>query len=195
MAFLGPGSEQDIRAGARSPTGNCCSDPFALKRVTEPVETRVAASRSFVGGEVAVPLSRASTSATAARRLRRRENGGRGVPHRQLPLAPDLDPRIPEHPDLAMVGGRHRLYRLRENTPVVAIEHEPVAGPMIASLQTNRAFHDVEPVVEIAGERRAFYMAVSCSQPIWRKETHRKLSVLNQNLATTRCTERRARPG
>jgi hypothetical protein len=46
-------------------------------------------------------------------------------------------------------------------------------------LQSNRAFHDVEPIA--VGERRAFYMAVSCSIPIWKKEAHRELNALSQN--------------
>jgi hypothetical protein len=80
-----------------------------------------------------------------------------------------------------MVGGVHRLYGLRRNRPVLRKENRPAAGLLIASLQSNRAFHDVEPIASIAGGRRAFYMAVSYSIPIWKKEAHRELNALSQN--------------
>ncbi|HJX25962.1 MAG TPA: hypothetical protein VJ252_07375, partial [Chthoniobacterales bacterium] len=41
-------------------------------------------------------------------------------------------------------------------------------------------FHDVEPIERIVGERRAFYMAVSCSEPIWKRKFI-EMSVLNKN--------------
>ncbi len=81
----------------------------------------------------------------------------------------------------AMIGGNHRLYGLRRGKPFVEKVYQPTEGLLVASLQSNRAFHDVEPVSQIIGERRAFYMAISCSKPIWKKEVNRKLNAINKN--------------
>ncbi len=67
-----------------------------------------------------------------------------------------------------MVGGEHRMYKIENRKPVVAKEVEPYEGRLLASLQTNYALHDVNPITRINGYRKAFYLAVSCNKPIWR---------------------------
>ena len=39
---------------------------------------------------------------------------------------------------------------------------------LIAGLQNNLAFHDVNPVVSVEGSRNAFYLAISCSVSVWK---------------------------
>lgn len=159
-----------------SANGELLADPFAMKRVFEPVETRVSGP-SFVGGDEPFLYPRFDIGYGGVGYGVR--NGGRGV---HIDNAPRLiSILVFLNTPAEMVGGRHRLYRLRAGKPVVAAAHAPVAGLLIASLQNNRAFHDVEPIETIVGERRAFYMALSCSQPIWRRQTHRNLSVISQN--------------
>lgn len=70
----------------------------------------------------------------------------------------------------SMVGGEHRMYRLEDGVPVLAREYAPRKGRMIASLQTNKALHDVNPITRIRGRRNAYYLAVSCSTRLWRED-------------------------
>jgi len=106
-------------------------------------------------------------------------NGGRGIHVDNLPRLISI--LVFLNTPQSMVGGTHRLYGLRESEPVLKKVYHPISGLLIGSLQSNRAFHDVEPIARIDGERRAFYIAVSCSEPIWKKEVDRRLGVLNKN--------------
>ena len=47
---------------------------------------------------------------------------------------------------------------------------EPVKNRIIASVQNNFAFHDVNPVKFIKVSRRALYFSISCSQAIWKPD-------------------------
>ncbi len=152
------------------------ADPFKLKIISEPVERRIS-GQSFVGSGEPFLYARFDVGYGAAGYGV--HNGGRGIHVDNLPRLISI--LIFLNTPRSMVGGIHRLYGLCRNQPVLRKEYRPVSGLLIASLQSNRAFHDVEPITAIDGERRAFYMAVSCSIPIWRKETHRELSVLSKN--------------
>jgi hypothetical protein len=156
--------------------GELVVDPFALRIVPEPIEKRVS-GRSFVGG--AEPFLYPRFDIGYGGVGYGQHNGGKGVHIDNLPRLISI--LIFVNTPQSMVGGSHRLYGLRENIPVLKRVYHPASGLLIASLQSNRAFHDVEPIETIDGERRAFYMAVSCSEPIWKKEIHRELSVLNKN--------------
>jgi hypothetical protein len=156
--------------------GELAVDPFALKIVPEPIEKRVS-GRSFVGGGESFLYPRFDIGYGGVGYGL--HNGGRGVHIDNLPRLISI--LIFLNTPQSMVGGSHRLYELQGDIPVVKKVYNPVSGLMIASLQSNRAFHDVEPIETIDGERRAFYMALSCSEPIWKKEIHRKLSVLSKN--------------
>jgi hypothetical protein len=156
--------------------GELVVDPFALRIVPEPIEKRVS-GRSFVGG--AEPFLYPRFDIGYGGVGYGLHNGGKGVHIDNLPRLISI--LIFVNTPQSMVGGSHRLYGLRENIPVLKRVYHPASGLLIASLQSNRAFHDVEPIETIDGERRAFYMAVSCSEPIWKKEIHRELSVLNKN--------------
>jgi hypothetical protein len=156
--------------------GELFADPFALRIVPEPIEKRVS-GRSFVGG--AEPFLYPRFDIGYGGMGYGLHNGGKGVHIDNLPRLISI--LVFLNTPQSMVGGSHRLYGLQGSKPVLKRVYQPVSGLLIASLQSNRAFHDVEPIERIVGERRAFYMAVSCSEPIWKKEIHRKLSVLNKN--------------
>ena len=67
-------------------------------------------------------------------------------------------------------GGEHRIWK-RDNTYQELEVHEtikPEKNLLIAGLQNNLAFHDVNPVQSINGTRNAFYLAISSSIPIWK---------------------------
>ena len=68
-----------------------------------------------------------------------------------------------------MVGGEHRIWK--KNGKKIEVERiiQPKPNLLIASLQNNIGFHDVNPVKEILGSRASFYCAISCSVPIWKK--------------------------
>lgn len=80
-----------------------------------------------------------------------------------------------------MIGGEHRLYRLQGTRPVIDKVYPPEPNLMVASLQSNVALHDVNPVTAIEGCRKALYFAVSCSLPIWRPHSDRALQSLTKN--------------
>jgi hypothetical protein len=156
--------------------GELLINPSALKIVPEPVEKRVS-GRSFVSGTEPFLYPRFDIGYGGVGYGL--ENGGRGIHIDNLPRLISILVFLNNPKN--MVGGTHRLYGLSRGKPVLERVYVPAAGLLIASLQSNRAFHDVEPIAAIDGERRAFYMAVSCSVPIWKKEVHRKLSALNKN--------------
>ena len=66
-------------------------------------------------------------------------------------------------------GGEHRLWKFNNKKVQIAKEFKPNSNLLIASLQTNISYHDVNPVTEITGTRNAFYIAISCSNSIWKK--------------------------
>lgn len=106
-------------------------------------------------------------------------NGGGGVHVDNLPRLVSILVYIDHNPD--MVGGEHRLYRLERKKPVVDKVYAPERNLMVASLQTNFALHDVNPVTAITGVRKALYMAVSCSTEIWRPQRDARLGKLTKN--------------
>lgn len=156
--------------------GELLADPFRLNILAQPVEKRIS-GRGFVGGDAwflypRFDIGYGGLGYGVA-------NGGRGIhidnPPRLISILVFLnEPK-------GMVGGTHRLYGLDRNRPVLNKTLQPKAALLVASLQSNRAFHDVEPITRIEGERRAFYIAVSCNRAIWKKETHPALNSLSQN--------------
>jgi hypothetical protein len=152
------------------------ADPFRLRTVAEPVERRIS-GQSFVGGGDGEPFLYARFDVGYGAAGYGVHNGGMGIHVDNLPRLISIGfLNTPQ----SMVDGVHRLYGLRRNRPMLRREYRPSARLLIASLQSNRAFHDVEPITSIVGERRAFYMAVSCSIPIWKKEAHSELNTLSQ---------------
>ena len=69
----------------------------------------------------------------------------------------------------AMNGGEHRIWKKINNEIKVEKVIRPKPNLLIASIQNNVSFHDVNPIKEISGTRNAFYIAISCNNPIWKK--------------------------
>ena len=65
-------------------------------------------------------------------------------------------------------GGEFRVWRKDNNKLKIDNSIKPLPNLMIASLQNNISFHDVNPVLEIEGSRNAFYIAISASSSIWK---------------------------
>ena len=68
-----------------------------------------------------------------------------------------------------MSGGEHRLWKVIDEKAVIAKTIKPKSNTLIASVQNNISYHDVNPIKEISGTRNAFYIAISCNSPIWKK--------------------------
>lgn len=111
------------------------------------------------------------------------ENGGGGIHVDNLTRLVSILLYIDDNP--TMVGGEHRLYRIEKKQPVIDKIYPAQPNFMVASLQSNSAFHDVNPVTAIEGFRKAMYMAVSCSTVIWRP---------HKDVALQRLTKNRYRP-
>jgi hypothetical protein len=155
--------------------GQLLLDPFTIEIVPKPIEQRVA-GRAFVGGDESFLYPRFDIGYGGVGYGL--HNGGCGIHVDNLPRLISILVFLNAP---VMTGGSHRLYGLHRGKPVLDKVCTPSPGLMIASLQSNSAFHDVDPITAIEGERRAFYIAVSCSKPIWKKEVNRKLCALYQN--------------
>jgi len=83
--------------------------------------------------------------------------------------------------DPLMIGGEHRMYSICDGTPVLAKIYFPKKNLLIASLQTNRALHDVNPITKLGSSRKAIYMAISASEDIWAKSGDEHLQKLTKN--------------
>ncbi len=79
-------------------------------------------------------------------------------------------------------GGEHRIYQKVNNNLKIFDTFKPVGNRLIASLQNNEAFHDVNPVTEIDGQRNAFYLAISSTKKIWKSSKRNKINMMyNKN--------------
>ena len=73
-----------------------------------------------------------------------------------------------------MIGGEHRVWKEKNtsiNTPTMEMVRTITPSPnlLIGNVNSNKAYHDVNPVTYIEGSRNAFYIAISCDNPIWKK--------------------------
>ena len=118
-------------------------------------------------------------------------NGGRGIHVDNLTRLVSVLFYIDENP--SMVGGEHRLYGLKGSEPFIDKVYAPQGNLMVASLQTNWALHDVNPVTKIEGTRKAFYAAVACSRQIWRPHRDRAMQKLTVNRYKPSFVERAVR--
>ena len=80
-----------------------------------------------------------------------------------------------------IVGGEHRIWKKLDSDKSLKIfeEIKPEKNCLIASLQNNLAFHDVNPIEYIEGSRNAFYLAISSSIPIWKNVERNKFNILH----------------
>ena len=72
-----------------------------------------------------------------------------------------------------MIGGEHRVWREKNtsiNTPTMEEVRAITPAPnlLIGNVNTNKAYHDVNPITYIEGARNAFFMAISASCKIWK---------------------------
>ena len=77
----------------------------------------------------------------------------------------------------SMIGGEHRVYSLLNKKLNLEKVFPTEKNLLIASLQNNLAFHDVNPIIEIDGQRNAFYLAISASKRIWSKSPRTKINI------------------
>ncbi len=84
-------------------------------------------------------------------------------------------------------GGEHRIWKKdsQNNTLEIHEEIKPKRNLLIAGLQNNLAFHDVNPITSVKGSRNAFYLAISSTVPIWKKVKSNEFnSKYNKNRVT-----------
>ncbi|WP_152287668.1 2OG-Fe(II) oxygenase [Flavicella marina] len=82
-------------------------------------------------------------------------------------------------------GGEHRMYQMHENYSLKQDKsYTPKQDLFLASLQSNYAFHDVNPITEIEGYRKAIYIGVTCSNELWKKIDDVNQAKLTQNRYT-----------
>lgn len=158
-------------------TGALLLDPLELKVRPAPYEgramltrERAASSESFLFPRLDLGIGRLGYG---------KVNGGKGVHVDNLTRLISILVYIDENP--SMRGGEHRLYELKGYEPLLKKTYRPQRNFLIASLQSNQALHDVNPVTAIDGVRKAFYLAVSCSTGIWKPPRDRRLARLTGN--------------
>lgn len=81
-------------------------------------------------------------------------------------------------------GGEHRIYEIDTHANDLKISKTifPKKNTLIASMQNNIAFHDVNPISDINGQRNAFYMAISSNLKLWKNLKRDKINMLyNKN--------------
>ena len=83
-----------------------------------------------------------------------------------------------------MDGGEHRIWKKIDNEIKVEKVIQPKPNLLLASIQNNMSFHDVNPIKEISGTRNALYIAISCNNPIWKKI---KVNNFNLQFNKNRC--------
>jgi hypothetical protein len=81
-------------------------------------------------------------------------------------------------------GGEHRIYEINKSKKDLNIFKTiyPKKNTLIAAIQNNIAFHDVNPVTNIEGQRNAFYLAISSNLRIWKNLKRNRVNLLyNKN--------------
>ena len=65
-------------------------------------------------------------------------------------------------------GGELRIWKKELEKLNISKVIKPTPNTLVASLQTNSSFHDVNPVTKIDGSRNACYIAISSNNNIWK---------------------------
>lgn len=167
----------DLEIDAKVSSGELLFDPRSLPIRPEPFEARTKINVDRVGSKDPFLFPRLDLG--VGRLNYGREHGGGGVHVDNLTRLISTLVYIGENP--SMKGGEHRLYKLEGTRPLIDKVYAPKPNFMVASVQSNFAYHDVNPVTHIEGVRKAFYLAVSCSTEIWRPHRDRSLSKLTKN--------------
>ena len=76
-------------------------------------------------------------------------------------------------------GGDHRIWKKNDEGNGLKLHEsiKPEKNLLIAALQTNFAFHDVDPIKKITGSRNAFYIAISTTVPSWKQVKNDKFNI------------------
>jgi len=74
-------------------------------------------------------------------------------------------------------GGEHRIWKKESGNMKLENIIVPKPNMLIASLQTNISYHDVNPIKEIEGTRNAFYLAISSSIKTWKSVKYSKFNL------------------
>lgn len=167
--------DEEIELRVRN--GELLFDPRTLPIRPEPYETRRKITVKNVGNGERFLFPRLDLG--IGKLNYGREHGGGGIHVDNLTRLVSILVYVGENE--AMEGGEHRLYKLQRTRPVIDKIYAPKPNFMVASVQSNFAFHDVNPVTRIEGVRKAFYLAVSCSVEIWRPHNDRRLQKLTKN--------------
>jgi len=100
-----------------------------------------------------------------------KDNGGKGIhvdnPQRLICLLFFLGG------NKKMIGGEHRVWKENNtsiNTPTMELVRsvKPFPNLLIGNLNSNKAYHDVNPITYIKGSRNCFFIAISSSCKIWK---------------------------
>lgn len=108
------------------------------------------------------------------------KNGGRGIhtDNRRRLFSCLLYLNTPQD----MVGGAHRMYSVDADfTPTLSASFSPEADYFVGSLQSNFAFHDVDPITQITGVRKAIYVGITCTTDIWARIADKRQARLTKN--------------
>ena len=76
-----------------------------------------------------------------------------------------------------MVGGELRIWEKHSEELRISNIINPKPNTLVASLQNNISFHDVNPVEDISGSRNAFYIAISANEAIWKKIENNEFNI------------------
>ena len=73
-------------------------------------------------------------------------------------------------------GGELRIWKKVNDTLEITNVIKPKPNSLVASLQSNISFHDVNPVTKIDGSRNACYIAISSNNKIWKNIEYNKFN-------------------
>ena len=104
-------------------------------------------------------------------------NGGRGIHTDNVTRLISIMLFFTDQKDLRK--GEHLLYEVEGKIPKIKKKVELKKNRLLASIQSNDAYHAVDPL--LSGERRAIYMSISCSSKIWKDYEDPFLRKLSQN--------------
>lgn len=73
-------------------------------------------------------------------------------------------------------GGELRIWKKKSEELEISHTIKPLPNSLVASLQSNISFHDVNPVTKIEGSRNACYIAISSNNKIWKTIENNKFN-------------------
>jgi hypothetical protein len=74
-----------------------------------------------------------------------------------------------------------RVYECRHGVPRLYKRIAPAENRAIVSLQSNVAYHAVNPITKCSAPRYALYIAVASRRRLWKRIGNRVLAMLSQN--------------